>query len=320
VIDTYVHTVSMMGTVVTIQVVGRGDDERKRRARVDAVERAVEWFRRVENCCTRFDARSEARQLSSRIGASVAVSPMLYEVVQFALAVAEESGGAFDPTVGLRMESRGFDREYRTGAVVRSEIGTDASASYRDVRLDPVEKTITLLRPLVLDLGAVAKGLAIDMATRELAEFQHFAIDAGGDLYLAGRNAQDAPWAVGIRHPRSEHGLIETLRVSDAAVCTSGDYERRSPNHDGGHHIIDPRTGQSAESLASVTVIAETAMVADALATASFVLGPVEGLHLLERHGVDALLVTSQLEQIETSGLERHRAARHRAAATDHDG
>ena len=99
-----------------------------------------------------------------------------------------------------------------------------------------------------------------------------------------------------------EHEIIELLAVSDTAVCTSGDYERRSPA-DGGHHILDPRTGEPAAELSSVTVLAASAMVADALATAAFVLGPVQGLALLERHAVRALMVTPSLERFATAGM-----------------
>ena len=104
-----------MGTVVSIQVVGHGDTHRNRRDRRRAVERAFDWFHQVEACFTRFDESSELRRLSTRIGEPVPASPMLLEALHFALVVAEESGGAFDPTVGRRMESRGFDREFRSG-------------------------------------------------------------------------------------------------------------------------------------------------------------------------------------------------------------
>src|SRR5579871_6069718 len=118
-------------------------------------------------------------------------------------------------------------------------------ATYRDVQIDAERRTITLRRPLTLDLGAVAKGLAVDTAARELNTFRDFAIDAGGDLYLGGCNPQGAPWSVGIRHPRRPGELIDSLRVSGKAVCTSGDYERVAPGDgdadSGGHHIVDPR-------------------------------------------------------------------------------
>src|SRR5205814_8426807 len=126
-------------------------------------DRAFGWFCEVEKCCTRFDPESELRQLTTRIGVPVPVSPLLYEAVRFAVEVAKESGGAFDPTIGCAMETQGFNREYRTAEIVRTTIAPLASVSYRDVDLDPAHQTITLSRPLVLDLGAVAKGLAIDM-------------------------------------------------------------------------------------------------------------------------------------------------------------
>ena len=316
--DAYLHSVALMGTVVTIQVVGHGSGDDERREREAGVVRAIAWFHQVEACCTRFDERSEVRQLSAQIGSPVTVSAILFEAVQFARAVAEDSGGAFDPTIGYRMEARGFNREYRSGRLVRTPLAPDDDASYQDIHLDPDQRTITLARPLVLDLGAVAKGLAVDLAARELQEFTNFAIDAGGDLYLGGCNAGGVPWSVGIRHPRDEHELIDSLQVSDAAVCTSGDYERRrsDDSHDTGHHILDPRTGDSANVAASVTVVAPSAMVADALSTAAFVLGPTEGLALLERHAVDGLIITPSLDRFATRGMPAsHHHDREAAAA-----
>jgi thiamine biosynthesis lipoprotein len=299
--DVYVHTIAPMGTVVTIQVVGHGEDETRRAERAERVARAAAWFHSIEKCCSRFDSESELRQLTDQVGTPVPVSLMLYEAIRFALTVAEESAGAFDPTVGQRMEARGFDRNYQTGQVASSGIASSFldGVSWRDVLLDAEARTVTLLKPLVLDLGAVAKGLAVDVAARELASFENFAVDAGGDLYLGGHNVDGEPWSVGIRHPR-ENSLIETLHVSNTAVCTSGDYERKSATDERVHHIMDARTGESAAELASVTVVAPSAMVADALATAAFALGPADGLRFLERQGVRGLMVTPSLERLET--------------------
>jgi thiamine biosynthesis lipoprotein len=220
------------------------------------------------------------------------VSETLYRLVEFAVAVAEETEGAFDPAVGAEMEARGFAHDYRTGAMNTSGIGA-SPVSFRDIELDPITRTIALQRPLVLDLGAVAKGFAVDMAAEELRSFQDFVIDAGGDLYLAGCNPSGEPWSVGIRHPRQEDDLADTIRVSDRAVCTSGDDAR-------GGHILDPRHHDVALVSASATVIAPTAMLADALATAAFVLGPADGIRLLESHGVDGLILSPALERFTT--------------------
>jgi thiamine biosynthesis lipoprotein len=301
--DDVLRTVTLMGTFVTIHVVGHESDPQSTMHREEAVERAFGWFCRVEECCTRFEAQSELMQLATQVGVPVRVSTILYEAVQFALAVAEESEGAFDPTVGSAMETRGFNREHRTGKTIRTALDSSIPVSYRDVRLDADRKTITLLRPMILDLGAVAKGLAVDLAARELQPFQNFAIDAGGDLYLGGCNPDGQPWSIGIRHPRSDNELIQALRVSNRAVCTSGDYERRSAAEEQGHHILDPRTGSSANAAASVTVIAPTAMLADALATAAFVLGPADGIQLFDRLGVDGLIISPALERYATRGM-----------------
>ena len=304
--DAYVHTVALMGTVVSFHVVGRDKNSTESDAREKAVEKAASWFRDIEASCSRFDPGSELSRLCAQVGVAVPVSAQLVEAVQFALAVAEASGGAFDPTIGHQLATRGFDRDYRSGNPnLRDRDAADA-ATFRDVHVDPDQRTITLSRRLLFDLGAVAKGLAIDLAARELARFEDFAIDAGGDLYLGGHTAAFEPWSVGIRHPRNAAEVIETLRVSGAAVCTSGDYERRDAS--GGHHILDARTGVSPATVASVTTVHWSAMVADAVGTAAFALGPEAGLTFLEEHGIDGVIISETLDVVATAGMERYRA------------
>ena len=188
-----VRTEVAMGTLVSMEVVHG--------APADVLDRAFGWFHEIEQRCTRFNPASELMQLGVHIGQPVPASEILFEAVRFALTVAEETDGAFDPTVGHRMEARGFNREHRTGETVRTDGAFADDVSYKDVQVDSQNRTITLLRPLTLDLGAVAKGLAVDMAARELAPFRDFAIDAGGDMYLSGVNPVGEPWSVGIRHP-----------------------------------------------------------------------------------------------------------------------
>jgi len=297
--EQFVQSMSAMNTVITIHVVGSGATATQRAERAARVARAMDWFTQVERTCSRFDATSELRQLSMHVGVPVTVSPMLFHALHFALAVARETDGAFDPTIGRQMESLGFNRSHRDDSRVVSPFD-NAPVSFRDVTLDAEQQTVCLARPVAVDLGAVAKGLAIDLAARELEAFAHVAIDAGGDQYFCGHNAYDEPWSVGIRHPREHDRTITTLRVTDRAVCTSGDYERvvlpHTTNGAVNHHLRDARTGETAAALASVTVLAPTAMVADALATAAFALGPDDGRALLAHHGVDALLITPALD------------------------
>ena len=303
----YIETAALMGTVVTMQIVRYGQSPDEQHECREAITRAFNWFHHVEATCSRFEVTSELRALSLQVGKETIVSPLLFHALHFACGVAEASNGAFDPTVGAQMEQLGFNREYRRDSEVHSHVAPHA-VSWRDIRLDPERSTVTLEKPMLLDLGAVAKGLAIDLAKAELAPFTDFAIDAGGDLYLGGHNAKGETWQVGVRHPRDTTQMLDALYVSNRAVCTSGDYERRTPS--GAHHLLDARRGASADSLTSVTVIAESAMVADALATAAFALGPAEGAALLSAQGVDALLVSPSLEQITVGSPPLFQAAR----------
>jgi len=283
--------------MVRVEVVGASAADRDPHTIDAAIDRAFDWFRRVEAACSRFDDGSELRQACARVGQAVPVSDLVFEAIAFAIAVAEETGGAFDPAIGGEMAARGFDRAYRTGERASATTG---HATYRDIQLDATARTITLTRSLVIDLGAVAKGLAIDLAARELSDYNGFAIDAGGDVFVGGVSGQSEPWSVGVRHPRLHDALIASVRVSGSAVCTSGDYERVTAQ---GHHLIDARRREPAPDLASVTVVASSAMVADALATAAFALGPAEGLRLLQRHTVEGLFVTTGLECLRTTGF-----------------
>ena len=117
-------------------------------------------------------------------------------------------------------------------------------------------------------------------------------------------------WRLGIEEYNTNHfdisqdgELIDSIRVSNCAVCTSGDYERPAPAEADGHHILDPSTGASPQAVASVTVVAPNAILADALATAAFVLGPAAGVRLFERLGVDGLIISPALERFATRGM-----------------
>ena len=288
------RTVVAMDTLVTATAIS---ELRAGYVRAE-LERALRWFCLVESACTRFDPRSEVSRLASRPGTPVPVGPILLAATEVALAVAAASGGAFDPTVGAAMQQRGYDRNYRTGARVRIPVAP--GASWRDVVLDRDAATILLRRPLLLDLGAVAKGLAVDLALGELTRFPGAVVEAGGDLRLRGTNERCEPWRVGVRDPRGDPGSV--LTPGDAAVCTSAGYAR--PATDGGHHLLDPRSGESPTDVLSATAIAPTCAAADALATAACVLGPAGGIDLLEREQVEGVIVTRQGRR-QTHNLER---------------
>ena len=295
------HAALHMDTVVQMKVVSTQNEQIVKHA----LGLAFAAFRSVEEACSRFDENSELRHLITQIDIPVHVSPILFEALRFAWEVANLTNGVFDPTVGHIMEAHGFNRHYLTGTKINSAFLTSSSISYLDIILDEEQRTVQLLKPMVLDLGAVAKGLAIDLAKKELENFEGFIINAGGDVWVSGLNEREEPWLVGIRHPLIKDELLCTLNLTDAAICTSGNYERISPTIANAHHLMDPRTQTSANRMISCTVVAPYAMMADAFSTAVLILGTENGLNLLENIELHGLCISPALEVFMTKEMRK---------------
>lgn len=285
-----------MDTVVDIQVVTRKSKDQTEAA----INRAFEAFRKVEQACSRFSLDSELMEACRIIKTPVRISPFLFEPLKFALEVAKWTNGIFDPAVGKAMEDLGFNQHYLTGESIQSSCS--GSASYRDIILNDQDRTLYLRKPLVIDLGAAAKGFAIDLAAHELKEFEGFVVNAGGDLYAGGLDESGSKWRIGIQHPEYKEQIIQTVEISNEAVCTSGSYERKSELKAGMHHIIDPRTQQSPGEWVSCSVIAPYAMMADAFSTAFFLLGLDRGRTLIEQVDLKGILITSDLQIYNVGG------------------
>ncbi|MDD5706155.1 MAG: FAD:protein FMN transferase [Kiritimatiellae bacterium] len=270
----------------------------------------ADTFATVESQMSLFRADSDLARLNAAAGRSaVELGEATAEVVDYALRVARESGGAFDPTVGPLMRLWGFGG----GAVPAGPPDAAAVAEVRErigwtnVWLEPlgtgtfssgVRRAHVRLAGARLDLGGIAKGYAVDLAHERLrqAGCADFLIDLAGNMRAHGRPAsRRRDWRVGVRNPFETTANVGVLTLRDGeALATSGNYERFVTI--GGRryaHIMDPRTGQPATGLVSVTVLAGSAMEADALSTALFVLGPEEGRALLAQHpGCEALFIT----------------------------
>ena len=209
-------------------------------------------------------------RLCARTGEAVPVSPMLFEAVRFALAVADETGGAFDPTVGGAMVARGFDREHRSGVRAPAPC-VDPGASYRDVRVDAGESTITLARPLVARSRRASpkaspstwrRASSSPSATSRSTPAAICCCAAGTIAASRGRSASGIRAWTASSSKRSACPALPSARRGTTSVTD---------------HLADPRSGATARQAASVTVVAPNAMLADALATAAFVLGPATG-------------------------------------------
>jgi thiamine biosynthesis lipoprotein len=260
---------------------------------------AGDEIRRIETLMTTWRADSELSRVNAAAGHDkVVVSPETFEVVLAAIHTSEISEGTFDITFeslhGLWKFDQDLDPHPPTAAAVKALL---PRVGYRHVHLDAASHTVFLDQEgTKISLGGIAKGYAVDKAARVLehAGLTSFFVQAGGDLYTRGKKPDGSPWSAGVRDPRGPEGsYFALLHVSDHAFSTAGDYERSYVV--GGtryHHIIDPRTGYPATATRSVTIWAPTALVADEIDDAVFILGPEKGLALVESlDGVGAVIV-----------------------------
>jgi thiamine biosynthesis lipoprotein len=262
-------------------------------------EAATAEIVRIEGLMTTWDPASEVSRINAAAGTSaVKVSDETFDVIREAQHASEMSEGCFDITFqtlhGLWKFDQDLDPHPPTPQAVRERL---KFLGYKHVRLDPSARTVALDESHVrIGLGGIAKGYAVDRASKVVldAGVTAFFVQAGGDLYAHGTKPDGSPWLAGIRDPRGpENDYFAMMQVSDHAFSTAGDYER-AYIVDGKrfHHIIDPRTGYPATASRSVTIWAPTALLADEVDDAVFILGPQKGLALVESlDGVGAVIV-----------------------------
>ncbi|MFW5724231.1 MAG: FAD:protein FMN transferase [Halochromatium sp.] len=227
------------------------------------------------------------------------VSPELVAVVAAARAVSAASAGAFDVTVGPLVNLWGFGPtpsadDLPTAGDLQA---ARARVGWRQLEVQSQPPALRKSRPdLSVDLSAIAKGYAVDRLAElvEAHDLEDYLVEIGGELRGRGVNGRGEPWRIAIERPEaSRRAVFEVVALRDIGMATSGDY-RNFVEIDGKRysHTIDPATGRPVDHrLASVTVLADDCMQADAWATALLVLGPERGLELAEQLGLAALFI-----------------------------
>lgn len=271
------ETAEIMGTTFSVTIDGHDN-------RADA---AFDEVRRIDGLLSTYKSDSEISEVNRRASSEpVSVGADFRDVVVASRHYYELSEGCFDPSVYPLMRMWGFTK--REGRIP-TEDEFDAAlplVNFGKVALDESARAVSFEQEgMALDFGGIAKGYAVDRAVAALKELgvKNAIIDAGGNFYALGTPTGRESWRVGIRHPLRRDEIIARLPVADGGVATSGNYERFF-EIDGKKycHIMDPRTGRPVEGMLSATVVAETAMAADALSTSVFVLGEDKGMQLIE--------------------------------------
>jgi thiamine biosynthesis lipoprotein len=277
---------------------------------VAAADRVSREFDRLEALLSIWKEGSDVVRLNAAAGrAPVAVSRETIEVLTAARMASEWTAGKFDITFGALADIWKFDHDQDNTVADAAAINTRLPlVDYQAVHVDAAKGTAFISRPGVrVHLGGIGKGYALDRAVSMLLGegFRDFLLQAGGDLYAAGTN-NGTPWTLGIADPRGAHAAFAAVQVRDATFSTSGDYERFFVK-DGVryHHLIDPDRGEPARGCRSVTIVADRAMMADTLSTGVFILGPIDGMALVEKlPNVEAVIVTATNDVLISSGLK----------------
>jgi thiamine biosynthesis lipoprotein len=295
-----------MSTDVELAVVSESG---RRREAESALRDIEQFFRLAEATLSRFRLDSELSALNEAGGEPFPASPLLFSAVSAAVEAARATRGLFDPTILGMLLAAGYNRSFELLAEDRAgdPFPLGPAATWSDICLDPATRTIQLPAGCGLDLGGIGKGWTVDHAVTLLSGFRSFAIDAGGDIAVSGRQADGTLWNIGVEDPLGLDRDLLQLELTDCAIATSTiAYRRWRFGGRGQHHLIDPRTGRPARSgVLAATVIAPSVAQAETLAKAALLFGPSAGVHFLDSvPDVEGLAVLDGGYVQRTSGLE----------------
>ena len=306
----------VMGTFVHVVVVANDSDTAR-----EGVAAAMKEIRRVDELMSDFKNDSDIGRANAEAAKHpVQVSESTYEVLQRSVEFSKLTDGAFDVTVGPLVDL--FRTSKKTGIAPTEEqiAAAKTKVGFEKLELDDQNRTIRFsVQGMRLDLGAIAKGYAVDEATEAAQRCGALGamVDIGGNIRCFGWPPKGRDhWLIGVQDPNSAvegvggGGLLFTLKITNASMATSGDYQQFALVQGKRYsHILDPHTGVSAEGLSSVTIITNNATDADALSTSVSVMGPQKGLALIEKFpGTEAILISSgpKYEITKTTGVDRY--------------
>jgi thiamine biosynthesis lipoprotein len=295
------HSFPVMGTEVTVRFYLTDTNKAEK-----AKQAVIDEMHRIDETMSPYKADSLLTKINNQASEKpIKISTELFTLIEMANAISDMTKGSFDIT----FSSLGYLYDYRlkqkpTEQQLKEKLPL---INYKSIVLNTENQTILFSQKGVkIDLGGIAKGLAVDNSINILKKFgvEEASVTAGGDTYVLGDNGGKM-WRIGIKHPRAESKLVSILPLADTAVSTSGDYERFFiENGKRYHHIINPTTGKSVTEIQSVTILANNSTYADALSTSVFVLGVEKGLALVESlSNISVIIVDGHGKMLYSSDL-----------------
>ena len=291
------QTEMIMGTLIEITIIPANEK---------AIREAFEALNKVDGLMSTYKKDNEICILNREGKAQVSEETL--EVVEAAIKFSNLTDGAFDITVRPLLDLwKKAKKEEKVPTEEEIEkaiflVGWDKIfIEGNQIRLEK--------KGMQIDLGGIAKGYAVDKAIEALKRngIKRALVNAGGDLYALGKAPQQGGWSIGIQDPRDEDKIIDIIKVEDKAVATSGDY-RRYFTLEGKRfsHIVNPKTGLTVQDVPmSVTIVGPDGTTTDALSTGVFVLGPEEGMKLIESlPEVEGMIISEGMKKLTSEGWE----------------
>lgn len=301
------RTEYLMDTVVEIKVAEKDSPKVQQ-----ALDRAFQEMKRLNKLLSSYDPKSDVSRINKNAGIrAVKVSRDTFEVISESLRYYRLSDGALDITVGplVRLWGIGSDKQHIPSQNDIRRILPLVNA--RNIKINKEASTVKLLKKgMSIDLGAIAKGYAVDSAARIIDEssISSALINAGSSsIRIVGKRRDGHPWRIGVEDPRAENRLLGVLELTEGSVGTSADTQRFFiRNGQRYHHIIDPGTGLPARGTRAITVLCRSAAEADALSTAMFVMDLPKALQLArDLPGVKIIGVDDKGKVRKTKGFPR---------------
>jgi len=278
-----------LGTYVQINIVVKKGKEQEAKSIIDKA------FSRVEKYDQLFDYRSQKGELcffNKKKYIQKSSSPLLFSLISESLKLAYLTEGYFDPTVLPLVEVWGFNNK---SPHLPQEVEVENAlqrVGFQNVKL--LEDIIIKPEDVKFDLSGIAKGKIVDLIRDFFIEngVINFLINAGGDIYIRGKNAEGKNWRIAIQDPDNPDRYVGVVEKSNIAIVTSGDYERFFiKNGKRYSHLLNPKTGYPDSNMRSVTVVSSETAFADAIATAVFIMGGEKGYNFLIENGIEGFII-----------------------------
>lgn len=272
--NTIIKQKEFMKTTITFKVI---QDSERTVDILNAMEEGFGEFDRIVKTYTRFEETSELSNLNRQQGRWINISEEFCYLIDYMLALAEKTNGAFDPTVIDFLETYGYDKNYDFSKLEKPELDAmvqklaKVRPSFREIELDKKNLKVKLVKNQRLDLGGIGKGYAIDCAYNKLNAFDNFLIDGGGDIRVKGKNDKKELWIVDLLGFKNEKKqIVGQVQLNNESIAGSGSWARKFKQF---HHLINPTTGKPQNTYSTVFVQAPTSIESDSWATALFVGG-----------------------------------------------